>query len=322
MTSKNNLGIMLAMWNFLGFCLALLVVVKSVDYAIRYSTRVANHFGLSKHVVGFLIIAGISVLPETVISLMAAATNEPAFALGTLFGSNVADLSLIFGIIILLAPRQLKISSTILYNVRYYTLVLAIPLLLGIDGYYSRVDGLILLLVGFGFHIWVVLRGQVRGDKTHTDYSTSDLFKLIFSLAVLILCSQFTVQFGVGFANDLGIKPVLIGLFLVALGTTLPELLFSLRAVRHNHTGLALGDMMGTVMTDATIVVGLVALLNPFHFPERIIFVTGSFMLVASVLLVYNMKTGRVLSKREGLGLLLFYIAFVLTEVYLNAWIA
>lgn len=306
------------MLNLLWFTVALIIVVKSVDLAIKYSAKVAQHFGLSKHAIGFLLIAGISVLPETVISLSAAISDQPAFGLGTLFGSNVADLTLIFGVIILLAPRAISISSTILASSRYYAAVLAIPLLLGLDGHFNRIDGLVLICVGLAFHMWVL-----RGSKDDTElpkerYTWKDIVWLLVSLGLLIGASQLTVHSGVEFAHYLNVKPILIGLFLVALGTTLPELLFSIRAVKQNHPSLALGDMLGTVLTDATIVIGLVALINPFAFSVQIIYVTGLFMLVAALLLFYCMKTGRTLTRVEGVLLLLFYILFVITEALVN----
>lgn len=307
------------MLNLLALIVALAVVVQSIDLAIRYSGRVAGQLGLSNHVIGFLLVAGISVLPETIISIIATLNNEPAFGLGTLFGSNVADLTLIFFIIVLVAKRPLHISSTILHHTRYYAGILAIPLLLGVDGFYGRIDGIILIIIGLAFHWWVVRAGTSQSKKVPKKRAWKDWAMLFLSLAFLIAGSQLTVKFGVDFANDLGIKPILIGLFVVALGTTLPELLFSLRAVQQHHPSLALGDILGTVMTDATIVVGIVALINPFFFPQRIIYVTGVFMLLAALVLFHSMKTGRALTRVEGFGLLVLYLIFVMTEVLINS---
>jgi cation:H+ antiporter len=104
----------------------------------------------------------------------------------------------------------------------------------------------------------------------------------------------------------------------VGLGTTLPELFFSIRAVKNNHESLAMGDILGTVITDATIVVGILALINPFFFSQRIVYVTGMFMVVAAVMLLYLMRTGKVLTKKEGLFLLFYYLIFVLIEFTIN----
>jgi len=306
------------MFNSIALCIVLLVVIKSIDSAIHYSSAVAGQLGLSKHVIGFLLVAGISALPETIISIVSAIDNEPSFGLGTLFGSNVADLTLVFFVILLFAKSSIRISSAIFHNIRYYTAILAIPLLFGINGFYSRLEGVILILVGLTFHFWVVHTSKLPSKKVVRKTSLKDWAYLLISLACLIIGSQLTVTFGVNLAHDLGIQPVLIGLFVVALGTTLPELLFSIRAVQQHRPSLALGDILGTVMTDATIVVGIVAIITPFAFPQRIIYITGIFMLLSALLLFYSMKTHRELTRLEGAGLLLFYILFVATELLVN----
>jgi len=118
----------------------------------------------------------------------------------------------------------------------------------------------------------------------------------------------------VAFAESIKISPVLVGMLVVGLGTTLPELFFSLRAVKQNGASLALGDVLGTVISDATIAVGVMAVIQPFDFPVQIVSITAAFMFLASILLLAMMKSGRVLTKHEGLILFLFYIVFVLTE--------
>ena len=97
------------MENFLFLALSLLLVIKSADYAIRYAARLALGMHLSKYTVGFTIVAAISVLPETFVSISSSLQNIPSFGLGTLFGSNVADLTLVFAMVVLIAGRNLNI---------------------------------------------------------------------------------------------------------------------------------------------------------------------------------------------------------------------
>ncbi len=309
------------MINFLWFFLALLLVVKSTDFTIRYAARLALSLRLSKYTVGFTIIAAISALPETLVAASSSLQGIPSFGLGALFGSNVADLTFVFALVVLIAGRNLKIKSQILNNRLYYAGILALPILLGLNGYYSRLEGIILIATGLFFYFFVLHKNRryKKTDlaKTKLSVTVKNLSFLIIGLLALLLGAYFTVKFAVASANFLHISPVLVAL-IVGLGTCLPELFFSIKSAKKNHENLALGDIFGTVITDATIVIGILALINPFAFDQKIIFITGLFMLFAVILLLYFMKTGKVLTKQESLILLLFYLFFVLTEFAVN----
>jgi len=107
-------------------------------------------------------------------------------------------------------------------------------------------------------------------------------------------------------------------MLIVGLGTTIPEFFFSLKSARRQDDSLAIGDILGTVLADATVVVGILALLNPFFFPPRIIYVTGVFMLIASLVLFHFMRSGRTLSKKESYWLIIFWLIFVIVEFIAN----
>lgn len=304
--------------SFILLAVSLLVVIKSANFAIRYSTHLAESLNLPKYIIGFAIVAVISILPETFIAVTSAIEKIPSFGLGTLFGSNVADMTLVFALVVFLSGRKLKIESRFIKNQFLHLGAISIPILLGLNGYYSRLDGAILIIIGFLFYC-VILKKSIYVAKIDRErFKIKYIIFLLLSMGGLLLGSHFTVKYGVDFANSLGVNPVLIGMLVVGLGTTLPELFFSVKAAKHRHDGLALGDILGTVIADATIVIGIMALINPFAFNLRIIYITGLFMLVAMFLLFYFMKSDRRLSKQEAILLFIFYISFVLTEFLVN----
>lgn len=302
--------------DFVFLLAALFVVAKSADYATRYASKVATTLHISPYIVGFILVALISVFPEAFISVSSAIRGEPSFGLGLLFGSNVADLTLVFAVVILAAGRNLKITSRVIANTPLYLAILSVPILFGLNGHYSRFEGLLLVATGAFFHYFLIKRNKQTQPalQATAGFSWPDLGALVASLVVLLLAANLTVSFGTSLAETLGMSPVLIAMLVVALGTTIPELSFAIRAARSRDDGLALGDILGTVISDATLVVGVVALISPFSFNQRIIYVTGMFMVLAAILLLHFMKTGRTLTRREGLLLVLFYLAFVITE--------
>lgn len=305
--------------NIFIFIVSLFMVIKGATMATKYAAQIAESFRLSKYTVGFIIIAVISILPETFIAINSALEGIPSFGLGMLFGSNVADLTLIFALLILFTGRGLKIESKILKNYNVYPFLLLLPLILGLDGYFSRLEGLSLIITG-GIFYYLALKDGVDGEipleKTN-NYRKNSLM-LIFSMAILLVGSHFTVSSAVSLASYIGISPILIGMFIVGLGTTMPEFFFSLRSAQKDDDSLAVGDMLGTVLADATIVVGILALVNPFFFPQKIIYVTGIFMVMASIVLFKFMRSGRTISKKEGYLLFIFWLVFVLVEFIIN----
>lgn len=298
--------------------LSLSIVIKSADYAIRYSTKLAESFRISKYIVGFIVVAIISILPETFISVTAAVNNVPAFGLGTLFGSNVADLTLVFALVIFFAGRSLKVESKIIKHRLVHVLIMCVPITFGLNGYYSRLEGVLLIILGLLFYLYILKRDGYAIEERRERFKIVNLLLLLASMGGLLLGAHFTVHYGVGLASILNINPAIIGMFVVGLGTTLPELLFSIRAAKHNHDGLALGDILGTVIADATIVVGIIAVISPFAFNQKIIYISGMFMLFGIILLFGLMKSEKAITKNEALMLALFYFLFVFAELVIN----
>lgn len=275
--------------------------------ATKYSAKLADNFNISKYIVGFIIVAFISILPETLISINSAISGIPEFGLGTLFGSNVADLSLIFAILIIYAGRGIKIESKVLKNIRLYPFFLLLPLLFGLNGHYTRIEGVFLIIAGIIFYYLVFKNGiDVSVNLRDSNGKYKSLLFLIISMVLLLVGSHFTVTSASALAHALKISPILIGMLIVSLGTTIPELFFSLKAVKRKDDELAIGDIMGSVLADATIVVGVLATINPFFFPVKIVYITGMFMVVFSFILLKFMKTGRLITKNEGYLLLFF----------------
>jgi cation:H+ antiporter len=302
------------------FIVALYMVIKGSTMATNYAGRLAESFRLSKYTVGFIIVAVISILPETFIAINAAIKGIPSFGLGMLFGSNIADLTLIFAILVFYAGRSLKVESKILKNHVIYPFILLFPLILGLDGYFSRIEGVALILAGAIFYYLALRDGT---DGTIPVVTSNGRYKsigmLLVSMAVLLIGAHFTVTSATSVANSLGVSPILVGMLIVGLGTTMPELFFSLRSIKKRDDSLAIGDLLGTVLADATIVVGILALVNPFAFPQKIIYITGVFMVLASFMLFRFMRSGRALTRREAWILFAFWAVFVVVEFLANS---
>lgn len=298
------------------FLVALFMVIQGATFATKYAVILAKNYRLSKYVVGFIVIAVISILPELFISINSAISGIPSFGLGMLFGSNIADLTLILALAIFLTGRSLKVESKILSSHAVYPFVLLLPVILGLNGHFSRTEGLALIVTG-GVFYYLALRKGVDGSVQENIQTNrvKSVAMLLVSMAVLLIGAHFSVISAESLAQYFGISPILIGMFVVGLGTTMPEFFFALKAIKKRDDSLAIGDILGTVLADATIVVGILALVDPFVFPRKIIYITGAFMVTASFMLFHFMRTGKTLTKREAWMLFMFWVFFILAEL-------
>lgn len=310
------------MGNFIVLLLLLFVVGKSAAWAVRSAISLSREIGLPELVISFVVITGISILPETIISILAALRGEPSLALGTLFGSDVADLTVVFAMAALFSPHALRASRSILDKGHLFLGFLFLPLLLGAGGTFSRLDGALLVVAGIFFSI-IIYRSAEPTGRLHALNGLSlakSSAMLVGSLAAIGAGSYYSVEYAVRIAGDAGINTALVGLLIVSLGTTLPELLFSIRAVQRGHASLALGDILGTVVMDATLVLGVTALIRPFSFNPRLVVLTGFFMLFAGILALTFLRSGRRLTRPEAGLLVGLYAVFIVTEFVLRGW--
>ena len=299
------------------FIVAFLVLLKSADFSTRYAAKLARTLHLSEFALSFFIVAVISAFPETAVSLVSAVEGLPEFGLATLLGSNVADLTLVFAIVTLYSLHGITVRSRILRTDYLYMFLLIFPLLLGMDGHFSRPDGLLLVLSGLFFFFTLsiethMFRRHINHLKNHL--ALKDTLLLGLCVAGLLVSAHFTISYGVRIAEGLALPPVLIALLVVSLGTCLPELVFSLRSVKVHHDALALGDILGTVIIDATLIIGIMALIKPFAFNPNLIYITGGAMFLAGMLTILFIRTDRMVTKKEGIILLLFYLLYVFVE--------
>lgn len=307
------------------FVIFLIVLLKSADYAIKYSSKLARAMHLQEFIVSFFVIAVVSILPEATISIMSAIQGDSQIGFGTLLGSNVADLTIVFGIVALFSSGGvsggIKVKSKLLRNDFFYIVLLLFPLLLGFDGSLSRIDGGILVVIGSLFFYKMYRdsrRFSKKFDQAKREPFKKSLILLIITLVILLTSAFLTVKYAEDFAHDVGIPAILIGVTVLALGTCLPELAFSIKAIRKDHDDLALGDILGTVISDGTILLGIVALINPFSYAPSIMYILGGTVFLSAVVSFTFMKSEKSINKIEGMILIFLYIIFIFVQFFIN----
>jgi len=296
-------------------CVGLAIVVFSADQALKRLLNLAMFFRLSEFVTSFVIAGVIAVLPEMSIGVLAAVEGTSSLGFGVILGSNVADLTLVIGAVALFAGK-LQLDSDALKSVRVSFLAVVLPVLLFIDGEVSRIDGVILLL-GFMLYLFTLLRtkrdGQAVAGKKQKLRSVLEFLVLAVSMAILFTGASLITENSQELSSSLGLPLFLVGA-VVAVGTCLPELAFALRACNKKHCGLGLGNILGNVLADSMLTIGIIALIQPIK-PRFLVspFSTGVFVAL-STLLVYILSRDGVLDRKDGALLVIVYAIFIVMQ--------
>jgi cation:H+ antiporter len=303
-------------WNILGFLVSVFFLVKGAEFAVKHVTVVARHYRISEFVVSFVVVGFVSTFPEFFVLIMSALDGTHTLGLGTVLGNNITDLTLVLGLIALSAGA-LRVESREIRHDFVFVLLTLLPVVLALDGELTRVDGFILLIAGAGY-IRELVRDSKAFSKVFKDGFPGTFVRsaILFgvSLGVVLLSSWFVVRFAEGLAADLELPLLVVGLVIVALGATLPELTFGIRAAMKGTSNLALGQLLGCVILDATIVIGIVALVSPFTLAIPRVAMAGIFTAVSAGIAVWLLGSEKGLTRLHGIVLVLLYVLFAVTQ--------
>jgi cation:H+ antiporter len=304
----------------------LLILIASViglasasHFAIKSIEKLIEMTGLSDASAGFIILAVLTSTPEIVVALFSIVQSTPAISIGDILGSNLFNIGAVCGILGIIG--YLKTCSThLLVELTDMLFISAlIPLLLVINQYHildipSSVVGIILLAT-FLTNTIIMARKRTPPVKLNDDKAISKVKKsvviatLLLSFAIVVVSARLTVYSASNIAVAFGIPPILIGAKIIAIGTSLPELTLDLTAVKRGRVQLALGDIVGSNLTNLTLVLGLVLLTSPFKVDMTIFIEILPFLLITTIIF-WRFITRDGISKTGGAILLLTYILF------------
>ena len=299
---------------FLVSCFAL---VLGGAILVRTLPVIAAAFRFSEFVLSFILMAVATSLPELFIGITAATEGNSALALGTVIGSNIADLTLVGGMAIILA-RGFKSEDESRRGAWFMLLLAALPLFLMFIGHrLSRLDGAILLLVFAVYMIFLLSKKRNKEIKEKVKFIKCIGCILLFFVGLFLLfySAKFAVKYASNLAFGMLMPPILVGLFFLAIGTSLPELVFQSIAARKKKSELALGDLLGSVIINSTLVLGVTAVISPITANFFLYLTSSVFMLAVTFLFVVFLDTGKQLTWKEGMALVIFYVLFLLIEL-------
>ncbi len=301
----------------------LLFLVWGADRFVHGAAATARNLGIPPLLIGLTIVALATSAPEILVSVVAALRGEPDLAIGNAIGSNIANIGLVLGVVALLRPVELK-SATLRREMPALLAVTLLTVSLFLDSYLGRVDGLVLLAGLVIVMIWLIRLGfrSSAGDPLQAEFDAEipkhmsmrvAIFWLVVGIATLLLGAQLMVDGAIDIAKILGVSEVVIGITMVALATSIPELAVSVVSAFRGEYGLAIGNIVGSNIFNLLAVIGVAATIQPAALPPSVlslhIFVMVAFTLVLFAM-TYEYEGRGQITRFEGLALIAAYLAY------------
>ncbi len=315
-------------WLLLPVAPVILVVVGiglltvGADLLVRGAAALAERLGMSHLVIGLTVVAFGTSMPETAVSVGSALWGKGGVALGNAIGSNLFNVLVVLGGAALIRPlgivrRLLRLDVPVMIGAA------VLVLLVSLDGRLGRIDGFVLLLSGLLYMTVLVRSGRARDDAPADDTepppfplrgTAESVGRLLLGLALLVVGSRLLVDGSVEVARWLGVSELMIGLTVVAAGTSLPELATSFVASWHGHRDIAVGNVVGSNIFNALIVLGLAGTLAPHGIlvPLGVRTFDIPVMIVVSAACLPIFFTGWEVSRWEGVVFLAYYSVYIL----------
>lgn len=300
--------------NIAVFAIGLALLIKGADFFTESSANIARRLGVSDIVIGMTLVAFSTSLPELMVSTTASFEKVQGIALGNVLGSNIANIGLILAVLILMRKVTIGKESRKSGAVMLLTLGLASTLILsGI----TRLDGALLLsmIVFYTIHTVIFSKPKAEAVVEFHGNTIKSIVLLATGLAGVLIGSRFVVDSAVFIAKQIGISEIVVGVTIIAVGTSLPELTTSLFAAKKGYSELAIGTLIGSNLFNITAILGLAAIINPINITKRVAYVDIPFMLLFAVMLVAAMHHKRFLGRTYGAILLVLYAVFIGLQV-------
>jgi len=302
-------------------------LVFGADLVIKAVSSFAKKLGASEYFIGFMVVAIGTSAPELVNALIASITALKTsnllfknslgnIVVGNIIGANILDSLLVFGIMVFVAKKLLVEEEVINKSTFLMLILIILPLILTLDGFLSNVDGLILIFA-FLFYVKDLWDKEASLGKLEKDVPLKKLVHefLVFGLGIpiVIISSKYFIISAVKIADFLRIPSFIIGLTLVSFGTTLPELSVGILSSLKGHKNIGFGNILGSVIFNILFILGISALINPISVEINSFLISFMFMIcgVYIAILFLDKKT---ITWREGLGLLVLYLTFLIVQ--------
>ncbi|MBN2042457.1 MAG: calcium/sodium antiporter [Candidatus Aenigmarchaeota archaeon] len=304
------------------FLSGLIVLVNGADYLVNGASNLASNLRVPPLIIGLTIVAFGTSLSELAVSAIASFYGNVGISVGNVVGSNILNIGLVLGITAIIYPLKVQ-NSTVKKETPFMILSGVIMIILCLNfldftpGLFviGRIDGLMMFAIFIGFIYYLIKTTKRKKDfPIHLPRKHEKTWRLIlliiFGLAGILIGAQLLIQSSVGIARIYGISELIIGLTIVALGTSLPELATNISAALKKQHDIAVGNIVGSNISNTLLVLGVAAMIRPIPVDLSFMTLDITVMMVISLILMLFIFTKRELSRTEGIALVLFYAIY------------
>jgi len=292
--------------------ISLIFLYYGGEFLVTGSLRLAQTFNISPFIIGATVIGFGTSTPELAVSLMASIQGSGDLALANIIGSNITNIGLVLGLTALIIPLTIEKQR---YRTESPSLIITstIIVVFSWDSYLSRIEGFIMISFLF-IYLWSAFRKKESIDLDSSEINffsnqkrpTFHIILVILGIMMLIFGASWMVEGATGIARKLGVSEWFIGVSIVALGTSLPELASSLIAAKKGHGEMAIGNVFGSNIFNILMVIGIASSINPLSIEEKI-YTDLIFTTTLTFLMLLLIRMGYVIKKQEGFILCLCY---------------
>ncbi len=293
--------------DFVIFIVAMTALIYGADFIIHQSEKIALHYKISPFVIGATLVALGTSLPEMAVSMSASMKGSGDIAVANVIGSTIFNIALVLGAVFIIAKKIKPDRDLFAKDSAWALFPILVFILMGLDGKLNAVDGVLFLFLMVGYLIFLIGSNQVEEiddeiAKEKFGWGKSSLF-LLLGFALTVGGADFAIDSAGNIAREFGISEWVIGLFLVAFGTSLPELTISIKAARNDNADLAIGNIIGSNVANFTMVLGLSSIVNVLNvnLVENFFDIAAAFIL--SLMLVF-ITANKLYNKSAGIVLM------------------
>jgi len=303
------------------FIVAMAALIYGADFIIKESERIALHFKISHFVIGATLVAFGTSLPEMAASMMAAGQGKSDMAVANVVGSVIFNITLVLGTVFVISKKMVPNRELFSLDSGWVVIPLVLFFIMVQDGVIGRIDGILYLLLMVSYLIFLFqnsrenLEGDIDEDLIKEKFQWGKtIVLLLIGFVLTIGGANFVVESGTSIARTFGVSEWIIGLLLIALGTSLPELVVSLVAIKKGNAEMSIGNIIGSNVANFSMVLGAASLINPLTIDLIATKFDMLIMVAASITLVFILAN-KLYNKAGGIFLLIILALFIQNAV-------
>jgi len=289
------------------FIVSMAALIYGADFIITQSEKIALHYNISSFVIGATLIALGTSLPEMAVSISASAKGSGDIAVANVIGSTIFNIALVLGAVFLISKKVQPNRDLFAKDSAWALFPILVFILMSIDGKLNFVDGLLFIFLMCGYLIFLIHSNQMEeideDIKKEKFAWTKACIMLIIGFILTIAGADFAIDSAGNIARSFGISEWVIGLFLVAFGTSLPELTISIKSALNNNSDLAIGNIIGSNVANFTMVLGISSMVNPLNVDLSANFFDIAAATILSLMLVF-ITANKMYNKSAGIALM------------------